>query len=175
MGIVSARMSFRLNEFKTWFFSQAELCPQQRVKKPYTITEKARYHTRNMKRIRDYIMAKKEKSTEKFVWKGYCNINVPTSAENVIDAFIKDDKTVFFEFNLLLTSDYTIKYQYDAKNESIKCTATCYNPDSINYGYALSAYAGDWYTALAVLLFKHLTIAEKDWLDYQQATKKTYG
>ena len=120
-------------------------------------------------------MPKKTTKEQKFVWKGYCNIHIPTNSEDAVLAFIKDEKTVFFEQNQLLITDYTIKFQVDKKSDAIKCTATCYDPDNPNFGHALSAYSDDWYSAMAVLIYKHTQIADRDWTENIQPERRSFG
>lgn len=117
-------------------------------------------------------MAKKSAT---FKWQGYCNINITEHLVDDAQQYMTDDKTVWFEFNQALTSDYRISLNYDGDQENFKATMTCYAPDDENFGYAMSAYGGDFYTAIAAVLFKHFHVADKSWQEYKSATKRSFG
>jgi len=120
-------------------------------------------------------MTKKVNDKANFTWKGYKNINITSDLEAEVEKFVSDDKNVFHSFNEMLVTGYQIKIYFDEKTESMKAVATCFDGDSVNHGYALSAWASDWYTALAVLIFKHCEIAEKVWEDASVSKINKFG
>ena len=98
-----------------------------------------------------------------FTWKGYKNINISDKLHDSVEKFLTDDKEIFALWNSLLLKDYTFKFYFDVKSESFKCTVTCMNSEEPNFGYAMSAYGDNWYTALGVVIFKHVEISQGDW------------
>lgn len=166
-------MSFYAN--MDWFESEADKHSCGRYKNVNYLNTRISQYQILMKRIYRTIMAKDKKPSQTFKWNGYKNISIPESHSSEVDRFVADSENVFFTFNQLITTDYTFKFYFDGKSESYKCTVTCYNPDSSNYGYALSAYAADWFTALAVLIYKHTEIADSDWNSVAVDKLNSYG
>lgn len=121
-------------------------------------------------------MARKKADKEpKFEWKGYVNINIPTNLVDQLEIYASDAKAVYADYNAMLMGNYQIKQFYDAYTESIKTVAVCYNHEDPNFGYAASAFAEDFFTSLAVLLFKHNVICEVDWDNASSKTMKKFG
>lgn len=120
-------------------------------------------------------MAKSKEKKAKFEWKGYVNINIPESEHSKLEKFVSDEKNVFFSYNQMLTQNYQIKQYFDDYTESIKTTVVCHDADSPNFGYALSAFAEDWFTSLAVLIYKHCEIADSDWDNASSVTMRKFG
>lgn len=123
-----------------------------------------------------YKMPKKTtKNKEKYEWKGYVNVNIPTEAIPDVELFISDEKEVFQSIVTALSQLNTMKVYYDDKQDSFKCTLMSYEPDSPNYGHAMSGYGSDWYTAVAVTLYKHFTICNCDWSIQAITTGRSFG
>ena len=118
---------------------------------------------------------KPNKKTKSFEFKGYANINVPDSLSNAIEKHIKDAQAVYEEVNTLARDGYSLKVYYDSAQENYRASITCMNAEDDNFGYVLSSYAGDWYTALAVLTFKHFDVAKETWLEYTAEQTKGWG
>jgi len=168
-------MYFRLQAFRQFWHEQLQLHPRDRFTPIKYHRDPFELHSRNMKRIGDYVMAKKKAKAKQFEFKGYVNIDIPEKEVSALEIFAADDKQVFFEYNAILTTNYTVKQYYDDYSEAIKTVATCFDEDNANFGYSLSAYADDWYTSLAVLLYKHLVLADRDWDSAKSNKIKKFG
>lgn len=120
-------------------------------------------------------MAKSDKKKPKFDWQGYVNIDVPERKHTDLEQYVADDKQVFFCYNSLLTTDYQFKQYFDSYTQAIKTVVTCYNADSENFGYAMTAYAEDWYTSLAVAIYKHMVLADGIWSSAASNKVKRFG
>lgn len=118
---------------------------------------------------------KKDKKKTKFVWKGYANVGITEPDVSGLEKFVADEKQVFSLYNQMLVTNYQIKLYFDDYTESIKCVAVCHQPDDPNFGFALSSYAEDWYTALAVMIYKHHTICDRDWDNASSKTLRKFG
>lgn len=156
---------FRLMTFIEFWDHELQMHPYDRFQPAEYVHNVFDRHTRNIREIGQIILAKQPNDKGNFTWKGYKNINITSDLESDVEKFVEDDKNVFYSFNEMLVTGYQIKIYFDEKNESMKALATCFDADSVNYGYAMSAWAGDWYTALAVLIFKHYEVADKIWED----------
>ena len=120
-------------------------------------------------------MAKKKLETKKFDWQGYVNIDVPENRHGDLEKYISDEKQIFFQYNVLLTTNYQVKQYFDTYVDAIKTNAVCYDENSPNFGYALSSYAEDWYTSLAVLCYKHFVYSDGDWHSVASNKVKRFG
>lgn len=118
---------------------------------------------------------KSNKKTTKFEFKGYANINVPEAHHNQIEKHIANSQGVYEEINTLAVDGYSIKIYYDSEQENFRASITCMNAEDGNFGYVLGAYAGDWYTALAVLTYKHFDVAKENWLEFTAEKTKGWG
>lgn len=118
---------------------------------------------------------KAEKEPPPFKWLGYKNIHIPEIMRESAQAFCTDEKNVWFSFNQLLIKGYTVKVYFDKKQESFKCTLTCQSHEEANFGYAMSSYAGDWYTSLAICIYKHYELADEDWSSIESKASKSFG
>lgn len=173
--IIPHKHHLKLERFKDFWGEQLSERKHNRMK-----PQKHRYnifdqHSRNMKQIGDMIMAKKKKEEVKFEWAGYVNIDIPENRHSDLEIYIADDKQIFFQYNTLLTTNYQIKQYWDDYVEAIKTNAVCYDPESPNFGYALSSFADDWYTSLAVLCYKHFEYAQGDWKAMASNKIKKFG
>lgn len=58
---------------------------------------------------------------------------------------------------------YRVGLSYNAANDAFIASATCRDETSPNYNCTMTAFAGDWVTALQVLLYKHHVVASGNW------------
>lgn len=166
---------FKLQEFNTFWEQQLALSPCARFVPHlhrYDIFDR---HTRNLHKIGEKIMAKKAPKTPKFEWQGYVNIDLPEKEHSKLEKFATDEKHVFAQWTAMLYGNYQIKLYFDDYNDAIKCVATCYNHEDVNFGFALSSYADDWYTALAVMMYKHFEYSQTDWSSVSSKKIKRFG
>lgn len=63
----------------------------------------------------------------------------------------------------VIRSGYRIGVTYNAQNDAVIASLTCRETTDPNAGCTLTAFAGDWVTAIQVVLYKHLVIASKNW------------
>lgn len=173
--MIKSKLFFANNAFKDWFFAEAGKPAKMRTKDTKVLFQKFDRQDHIMKRIAKEIFNMADKKKKKFVWAGYVNCSIPESHHDAVKALMKDEKNVFYSYNQMLTLDYQISLKYDPDQESFKAVATCYDPESTNFGKALSAFAGDWYSALAVLIYKHFELLKMDWGETDVKEKKAFG
>lgn len=166
---------FKLQKAKRYFYSQTEIHPSLRTKQYAHLDTYAHFHSLNLRKLIKMPTKKSTKKEEKFVWKGYVNVAIPATETKAVEAFIKDDSNTFAQWNKMLMEGYQFKFYYNKKEGTMKVNATCYDADDDNFGYCLSAFAGDWYTALAVVIFKHLKVTDTIWTDYASSVSNPYG
>ena len=173
--MIKSKLFYANQVFKDWFFSEASLHPKARTRDTRILFQRFDRQDHIMKRIAKEIFNMADKKKKKFVWAGYVNCTIPESHNDAVMKLVKDEKNVFFSYNQMLVDQYNVAIKFDPEQESFKAIATCYNPESSNFGKALSSFAGDWYTALAVLVYKHCELLDKDWGDTSTNDKKSFG
>lgn len=122
-------------------------------------------------------MAKKKtsKTTTSFEFKGYANVLIPEADGNKVAAHIKDAQAVYEEINTLAKDGYSVKVYYNDDDGNFRASLTCMNPEDSNFGYVLASYAQDWFTAVAVLTFKHFDVTKENWQEYTTAKTNSFG
>lgn len=175
MGIVNHLNYRKLSKARRFFFNEMQKDRRDRMKHTGHLNTALMFHQRIIYRIAHETKVKMAKKSSKFKWQGYVNINIPETHMDEAEQYISDEKTVFFDFNQAIVSGYRFSVNYDGEDESYKCSLTCFDEDSPNFGYAMSAWAGDWVTAVGAILYKHFHLADKDWTSFTGATNKKFG
>lgn len=175
MNMPTYNQYWRLQLFRRFWITEIEKNPGKRFipvrYRENTIT----LHQRNMRKWAEIMSKKAKAKTPKFEWKGYANVGITEAYVADLEKYVKDEKSVFADYNQMLVTNYQIKLYFDDYSESIKCVAVCHQHDDPNFGYALSAFAENWYEALAVMIFKHIHICERDWDNASSKTVRKYG
>lgn len=100
-------------------------------------------------------------------WGGFVNIRLSDEEKEVAQAWIRESER---EAVQLLTDDladgYKFSLSYDGDNQSFIATYTGAGWDGCNVRCAMSARAGTWFEALALLVWKHHIHAGRDWGQY---------
>lgn len=121
-------------------------------------------------------MPKKTKdNTDKYVWKGYVNINIPSDMIPDAENYIRDQNQVQQHIVTALSEQMTIKLYHDEKSDAYKVVLMDYNPESPNYGHAMSSFGSDWFVALSTALFKHYVLSDRDWNYAGTSTSRSFG
>lgn len=122
-------------------------------------------------------MARKEtsKNPPQFVFKGYVNINISESRSSEFVKYSKDASKVWLDYAQALVDGYAIKANFDDKTGQHRASLTGFHKTGDNFGYVIGGFADDWFTALAVVLFKHFHISGENWSDYAEVDKRTFG
>ena len=160
---------------RAWWWNEAESVPAGREKSLEIINRSLYSINYSIKRILSKMPAKKKSKQAKVEWIGYQNISIPTSMVEGCEKYIADTKEVWSDYTEILVEGYTVKMYYDKDEESYKATLTCFIAESPNAGFALSAFGGDWFTALAVVLYKHSYVADGDWSSVANTSKRKFG
>ena len=114
-------------------------------------------------------------SSSTYVWNGYININIPSDKMEEATQYIRNQNEVHQDLITAFSQGLTVKMYFDDKSDSYKCVFTDHNPESENFGYALSSFGSDWFTALASGLFKHHVLADGVWSDFKEDYKRSFG
>jgi hypothetical protein len=82
--------------------------------------------------------------------------------DEIVATFPKEEM-VFDSLADLLEDGYRVGFAYNAQNDAVICSITCKDAQSVNAGMTFTAFAGNWYDALRVGLYKHYVVAEQVW------------
>ena len=105
--------------------------------------------------------SKVEKSTQwntKFV-----DISLAGRTMEDIEKAFPSYESIFDVATAMLEDGYRFGLSYNRQNDSFICSVTSKDEASANFGCTFTAFAGDWYTALQVALYKHKIVAGEVW------------
>lgn len=102
-------------------------------------------------------------------WKGFLNHRLSPEHREMFGAWDFDGDDVWLFISQANTEGYRFSTSYNTQNSTYNAILQCTDADSPNYGYSLSAYAQEWYTAVRLVLFKHIVVFQYVW-DTQKAT-----
>lgn len=96
-------------------------------------------------------------------WTTFVEVSLAGVSKEEIDGEYGDANVVAQAIDELTRSGYRLGLSYNGKTRSFVATLTCKADESPNKGCTLSAHAGDWWFAFAVLCYKHFVVAKEDW------------
>lgn len=67
------------------------------------------------------------------------------------------------DLSALLSSGYRVGVSYNSGNSAFIVSVTCRDDSSPNVGCTFTSFAGEWWTAIKVALYKHYVVTEGDW------------
>ena len=173
--IVNHRHFHRLKRLQDWFYNQASLHPHDRAR-----LRNHYYHEfeqLNKYMLRTIKMAKKQKDSKSptFVFKGYVNIGITEKQTPEFLSYLKDHDRVWNDYAQVLVDGYAVKATFDGEEASYRVSLTGFANTGDNFGYVIGGFADDWFTALAVVLFKHYYVAKENWQDYADTPTRKFG
>lgn len=104
------------------------------------------------------------------VW--FVNVAVSVNDEGKIADFLPSADAVYDAMVEVMTSGYRVGFNYDMSRDAVICSLTCRDDKSPNNGGVLNAFAGDWFTALRVVLYKHYVILNEVWNETDAAASR---
>lgn len=118
---------------------------------------------------------KKKVDQKEFDFKGFVNVNLNVETKAAFKAW---DCTEVEKYNLTsaaLVLGYKVSSSFDKHNSAFTVSMTCRDVENPNYGYTLTARAGDLYTAELLLFFKHVVMLEQVWTNYEPSDDDVLG
>ena len=116
-----------------------------------------------------------KKAPPKVEFKGYLSVNLTADQDAEFDKlyalggnFIQD---------LVFTADegYKVSFAEDEFNDGIVCTMYAKSTKLAWAGWTLSAWAGSYDEAAALLMFKHVFICNRDWEQFRGVPQKSHS
>lgn len=106
----------------------------------------------------------------------FINIRIAVEDGPAIDELYGDADLVYDAFADLVASGHKVSFTYGTNNDSVIVAVTGREGCGPNEGLTYSSFAGDWYKALKVALYKHYVVAGKDWTTVSEAgTRPDFG
>lgn len=96
-------------------------------------------------------------------WTDFVDIPVTTEDYAAMLEMAQGADDVVDEMAGMLEKGYRFSFTYNVQNDATICSLTCKDEESVNSGCTMTAFAGSWYDALQLALYKHRVIAEGDW------------
>lgn len=174
-SIVNSRRYFKLIADRDLFCSLPDKNVPYPFVRSYDCNEWIKSHARNVVKMFNVKDKRIMANTKKFKWNGYVNVPIPADIVDEVEAYMKDTNVVWADYNQAVIDGYRFSQSYDEDNKSFKASLTCYDGDSDNFGKAMSSFGSDFYTALAVVLYKHFHITGEDWNGFEAPARKSFG
>lgn len=101
---------------------------------------------------------------EKASWNTtFVDIPLGATTEDALFAQFDNEGAVYDQATKLLEAGYRLGFSYNGQNDAFICSVTCKDEASPNANKTFTAFAGSWYEALMVALYKHYVISSGDW------------
>lgn len=126
---------------------------------------------RLLNQMGDVIMARTKGSKSAPTGKGgggsvwFVNVAVSVSDAAKIDEYFPAIEAVYDAMVEVMTDGYRVAFNYDMTRDAVVASLTCRNDGLPNHNGVLNAFAGDWFTALKVVLYKHYVVLNEQWSD----------
>lgn len=117
------------------------------------------------------------KGAQEKVWSGsdFVTINLGGVEIGTVRAAYTDDAKVWEQLEHLVLSQYKVSFSFNPASNAVLCSMTCRAEDDPNEGKTMVSFAGGWYDALLVALYKHHVIAKGDWTAVSKEATYNYG
>ena len=173
--ILAHKQTTTIERTKSLFCSVADLAPNQRNLHYIEARNEIVHLTRVLRKA--FTMPKRKATSNRraFTFNGYVNVSVPETMTKDLESKIVQSAWIFSQMAQAISDGYNLKVYHDAEGGHYRASFTCFDPESENHGYMLSAFASDWYTAVGVLLYKHFDVAGEDWNSWKQSNDRPYG
>lgn len=96
-------------------------------------------------------------------WVGFVDVTLSSREKEAFQAWDVEGEDLWTLLVDTLVSGHKLSVSYNRANDTFGAAFTGNGEDTANKGYTLSAYGADWYTAVRVLLFKHVVLLEGVW------------
>lgn len=106
---------------------------------------------------------KPARSTDKQGWTTFVEISLAGHTREAIQDALPDFETVYNHAADMLQAGYRVGFTYNSANDAFTVSVTCRDEGNVNEGLTFTSFAGDWYAALQVALYKHYIVAGENW------------
>lgn len=101
-------------------------------------------------------------------WGGFINLRLTELQKNDFKIWFTDNNdTVSDRVESLLIDGFKLSIAFNADNDTFSASVIGCLLVSSQKRYAVSAYAPNWWQAIALVIYKHFVIAEQKWDDFK--------
>lgn len=115
------------------------------------------------------------KRAPKVEFKGYLNVNLTEEQDAQFEAMFTEDMNPISDLVMTVDEGYKVSFAEDEFNDGIVCTMYAKSTKLAWAGWTLSAWAGSYEEAAALLLFKHVFVCERDWEKFRGVPTKSHA
>jgi len=106
----------------------------------------------------------------------FVNFTLPPEFETDIEEKFPNSDSVYTALEALIETGYKVTFSYRFDSQSVICSLTCRNEESVNHGKTLTSFAGSWYEALRVAVYKHFIALNSSWVEVSKMdTRPRFG
>lgn len=116
-----------------------------------------------------------KKEVKKVEFKGFVNYDLNSEQKDAMRVWIRDLEATQVELDEMLAGQYQVKVFKNTGLGAYQATAFCANPEDVNAGLILQAFAPHWFDALCCLAYKHAIVLEAVWPQAGDIEKDTWG
>lgn len=119
---------------------------------------------------------KKPSVASSSAWTTFVEISLEGhSKDDLMQAFPEVDD-VHDAVTDMMVEGYRFSFSHNKQNDAMIVSVTCKNDDSPNVGCTYTSFAGDWFAALRVAVYKHIVVAEGQWVrDGKPVARAEFG
>jgi hypothetical protein len=121
----------------------------------------------------------KSNSKQPADWQKFDFVEIRLTEEDKADfkaKYQKDAQIFFSETDTLLKSGYKFSVSYDTGNNAVIASLTCKEALDPNFNYVMTARAGEYWEALALVMYKHMFMCDDgDWAAETRANDSQWG
>lgn len=96
-------------------------------------------------------------------WKGYVSPSLTQTEKRAFKKWASNSDEVNRQLQTTIDSGYTLKIDYMENDGAYRAVLYCQRKGHADAGYALSVFAGDWWTAALRVVYCHNEILRSDW------------
>lgn len=108
-------------------------------------------------------------------WKGFVECKLTEQEKENFAEWDVHDNDLFLLLSEAVIAGHKQSLTWNKQNETFVFSLTGNDGSGKHEGYTLSAFAGDWYIALRVLLYKHCVLLEGDWTKAKDRPTENIG
>jgi len=109
------------------------------------------------------VMPKSQANQTTVNWKGFKDFRL---TNDQLAAFATDgvhDDDLMDLVQASLAEGYKLTFTYNGQSDTYNASMTCNDDKSGNFGYTMSLFGPNFYTALGLLMYKHHILLDGDW------------
>lgn len=105
----------------------------------------------------------------------FVNVSLTEQDTPAVQEYLKNTDDLLRAFEDMCVGGYRVGFSYDSQRDALICSFTCKDGDSPNHNKTMTSFAGDWFTALGVNLYKHHVMLKGVWNTDAAKNRPAFG